>query len=557
MQINLMLSSLWLRVVCRTRRSGQAAPTAEHPTRKMDDTKTSVYHHWGGLPATLAALDGFQTVRADDPNVAAMFSKLDRLDAAVGSAAGLVAAMTACQFTALEMSRINSPLLDGLWKAVTGRDPDGVTPFEQSPTTELPMLLVRLVFPRLYEDTLRWIVSTMNCADGASQILAVESRSESKSAPGDRALSDAFQRALVYAFAIGQRGALEILQPRVAHNNEHVAAKRMAFDRAVRCGHFDLLSSAAYAQSWMSSLTPFGNENSVSDTATTHDPPLRASVYFGHVDIFKWLLQQLECSPGFESLDAYNVSSWLLIASYGGHAEMVEYLLQRFKPMIEGKYLHNAWCFSLVTSYPRVNQALRDAAVAAGVQRSHTERLKPLVRAVSFQQIPASTLAAFIADMPADQRTPLRSLLPSQSFAAMAVLRDAGLLDALSYSRSELSDAVRTGDVDLVRLALDVSAPMLRMTDLESMLISAAIINHAAMIELVLDAITRADDLSAVELRAQWSTGGALGLLHHLKRFWTLSANRVADAARHGHLALFAQQSWWSRGWSVSSPNHR
>jgi len=76
-----------------------------HPTnteRSLTSRRqfASIYHHWGGLPATLAALDGFQTVRADDPNVGAMFAKLDRLDAAVGSAAGLVAAMTACQFTA-------------------------------------------------------------------------------------------------------------------------------------------------------------------------------------------------------------------------------------------------------------------------------------------------------------------------------------------------------------------------------------------------------------------------------------------------------------------------
>ena len=289
----------------------------------------------------------------------------------------------------------------------------------------------------------------------------------------------------IYAVAIGQNRAVEILQPRVAHNDEHIAAKHMAFDRAVRCGHFDLLSSASYAQSWASKLA-FKNAGGPDvEQGTKHDEPIQASVAYGHLNIFKWLLHRLDTSPEIETLDAYTVSTWLGHAAYGGHREMAEYLLHRFGSKIVRKRFHGIWFFGLVTACPGC-KALADAAAATGVQPDYVARVKFLVRAISDHRVPASTLAAFIADMPADQRTPLRSLLPPQSFAAMAVLRDAGLLDALSYSTSDLTEAVRTGDVDLVRLALDVMAPRLQVIDLQDALTSAAIINHAEMTELCL-----------------------------------------------------------------------
>jgi len=89
---------------------------------------SSSYSHWGGYPAALAALDGFSVLRSTDPSIAAMFNKLDMLDQA--PADGVVDAMIQCGFKASEVSKINSPLLDGICKGSTGRDLDGQTELE-------------------------------------------------------------------------------------------------------------------------------------------------------------------------------------------------------------------------------------------------------------------------------------------------------------------------------------------------------------------------------------------------------------------------------------------
>jgi len=56
----------------------------------LDDIKRDVpiksYAHWGGLPATVAALEGFEEARHKDPAVAAMLDRLDILDHAARTA---------------------------------------------------------------------------------------------------------------------------------------------------------------------------------------------------------------------------------------------------------------------------------------------------------------------------------------------------------------------------------------------------------------------------------------------------------------------------------------
>jgi len=119
----------------------------------------SQYNHWGGLPATVSSLEDFELACTNDSNLAGMFAKLNLLERCPGTVSGVVEAMTACRFETEEVCRINSPLLDGLYKAVTGRDADGKTPFEVNlPCSECHMLK-RLIFPRLYDSTLRWYIS--------------------------------------------------------------------------------------------------------------------------------------------------------------------------------------------------------------------------------------------------------------------------------------------------------------------------------------------------------------------------------------------------------------
>jgi len=80
-----------------------------------EDTKnqpTPPYHHWGGYPATVAALDGFEAARQSDPKLGSMFDKLDQLDRS--SRSDLFDVMEACRFEPEEVSRINSPVLDGI-----------------------------------------------------------------------------------------------------------------------------------------------------------------------------------------------------------------------------------------------------------------------------------------------------------------------------------------------------------------------------------------------------------------------------------------------------------
>ena len=117
---------------------------------------SSSYIHWGGYPATLAALDGFTELRSTDPSIAAMFDKLDMLDRAPQD--GVVDAMIQCGFKPSEVSKINSPLFDAIWQGVTGRDPDGQSELEPLKDS-LSRVTVRLMIPRPYYEALRWFLT--------------------------------------------------------------------------------------------------------------------------------------------------------------------------------------------------------------------------------------------------------------------------------------------------------------------------------------------------------------------------------------------------------------
>ena len=129
---------------------------------------SSIYTKWGGLLAIIAAADDFQTLRSSDSSIDALLCKLDQLDLAFSShgipaqdlvldmalCARVAEVMTSLAWTCEEMNRLNSPLLDGLWKLCTGRDPDGVTPFRSSLQSNPLACLLRLLYPKPYVDTL-------------------------------------------------------------------------------------------------------------------------------------------------------------------------------------------------------------------------------------------------------------------------------------------------------------------------------------------------------------------------------------------------------------------
>jgi len=75
------------------------------------------YDVWGGFAATVASADDFVTARQADPNLQSLFDKLDRLGLSAGRR-GFRHCMQHCmsdvQFSVEDVSRLNSPLLDGL-----------------------------------------------------------------------------------------------------------------------------------------------------------------------------------------------------------------------------------------------------------------------------------------------------------------------------------------------------------------------------------------------------------------------------------------------------------
>ena len=152
----------------------QSAPTAsaptnlDHVTDLIEDHSISAYAKWGGLPAALASTADFERVRAEDAQIRAMFSMLDHLEqdiAAAGQQAGreielLVAAFARTGLTARELSRLNSPLLDGLWKIVTGRDATDLddTSMRSNAPLCFHVLLLRCTVPKPHGPTLSFLL---------------------------------------------------------------------------------------------------------------------------------------------------------------------------------------------------------------------------------------------------------------------------------------------------------------------------------------------------------------------------------------------------------------
>ena len=124
---------------------------------ETEDALSSLpYAHWGGLPATTAALDGFEEARTKDERISSIFSRLDLLDSAPRTVTDLCAAMAACNFTKEEQDLINSPCLDGLMS--TCSSPFGQIK-EMDPRIQVGDFVLRLLYPKVFLDTLRWLLA--------------------------------------------------------------------------------------------------------------------------------------------------------------------------------------------------------------------------------------------------------------------------------------------------------------------------------------------------------------------------------------------------------------
>jgi len=131
---------------------------------------------WGGLLAAVASAEDFDKAREDDPDIKQMVDTVQRLEASLVDCAvhGLdkvVDTFAECQLTPAILNRWNSPVLDGLWQAVTGRTPDGVTPFALNPPVSAKQLLDRLVWPKAYPAAVDLLLRLMNVAQGPENLL--------------------------------------------------------------------------------------------------------------------------------------------------------------------------------------------------------------------------------------------------------------------------------------------------------------------------------------------------------------------------------------------------
>jgi len=140
------------------------------------DQEVSRFSRWGGLLAALTTTEDFKTASRDDPDIEQMVDTVQRLEASLQDCAvhgpqKMVDAFTACQLTPALLNRWNSPVLDGLWQAVTGRTPDGVTPFALNPPHDTAELLNRLIWPRAYPEAVDLVLGLKGVPQGGSVVL--------------------------------------------------------------------------------------------------------------------------------------------------------------------------------------------------------------------------------------------------------------------------------------------------------------------------------------------------------------------------------------------------
>jgi len=123
-------------------------------------------------------MTGFDTARRTDPDVKQMTDVVQQLEASLQDCA--VHGLRWWMFRRVPadpclLNRWNSSVLDGLWQAVTGRTPDGVTPFALNPPDTTAELLNRLVWPKAYPAAVDLVVEIMGLTQGDSLVWHLQS----------------------------------------------------------------------------------------------------------------------------------------------------------------------------------------------------------------------------------------------------------------------------------------------------------------------------------------------------------------------------------------------
>jgi len=199
--------------------SSSSSEDGDSVSSGMLDTDTASiapYERWGGLAAAIADTPDFISARQTDPCVADVFARLDLLEQRITSLDGVSSALAESGLTGLEVSRLNSPLLDGLWKLATGSDPAVESIYQSNPASNAHAALLRLCHPRVYQST-------------AELLLAMDAASQQDNGAAVLCVADAGR---VDMLAV-------LLQHGVGSAAECAPAMRMALRRAVTRGHTD------------------------------------------------------------------------------------------------------------------------------------------------------------------------------------------------------------------------------------------------------------------------------------------------------------------------------
>jgi len=336
-----------------------------------------------------------------------MFNKLDMLDRA--PADGVVDAMIQCGFKASDVSKINSPLLDGIWKGVTGRDPDGQSELEPLVGGSMSELLLRLLIPRPFMAALNWFITKrdfVKCTDNFASLFIVCS-------------------------SLGAREPVETLLTMLAPVRDLKYTLIQAARRAVMNGRVDVLHAISAALLEHTGLIP--------------KELLWLTTGSGHTEMLRYLLH-----PSRQHLVGYaHIGSALDDAIQGQHVSSMFLLLEKCQDRLNRYDITVAFERAAGLGSVEMVQRLSEIAQSRGMSiRVRLSDLRPLISLNNIEgmraMLAACQLDRFVADgvlmsvcTDADVEM-ARMLMENERVDVMDSAKWLHLLQAVLYNKSEL-----------------------------------------------------------------------------------------------------------------------
>lgn len=480
-----------------------------------EEIKCSLYAHWGGYPAAVSVLDGFQDVRQNDPVLAGMLAKLDALDRA--SRDDVVQTMLDCRFDAQEMNRICSPVLDGVFKALTGRDPRdaALTALAAITPPSLALFTLRLVFPKPYPQTLRWLLS--------------------KPSDAGWRFTDVLAPTFLVSASIGLHEIIELLLPH-AGPSDRLMVLVPSLERAVRSGHVEVVASI------VSALSDADKEDGLFGRL------LACATANGLVDMSKFLLagalteiRDARSKARHES----DLGHALGRAICGGHELCVQLLLQECGDLLTAPRLTRALEFAIRRGQSRIAELVLRTAQNAHI---NVTVLASTLFAVHPWHLPAVLGMLHMVqrdDRQWQQTALLEDILVGGTHAMLRPLVNAGFLDLPDIvSPDHLELAALTGDDDVVVLLIQHGGA--RIWSDEALLIAAAA-GRKSMVDVLLECLAGNETDRADLLRAEVDLHGLVGLVTTLSalsaRFPYRAFKSAVKAGQVESVRIFASLS--------------